>query len=369
LLGRGHTSIVPLGAPVGAPVDFAGLAANDNRVVLTALIEFVWAATGMGIAIGLYPILRKFNPALALGSVAGRVVENVFVLVGALSLLVLLTVSKQAAGSAAFDVPRGQRLMARLALGFTRPKNPILGMELAGVVERVGKDVTLFKKGDAVFGFTGWRLGAYAEYACVPEKPRRSIAKDGMLAIRPANMTLQEAAAGVATGGATALRILRKANIRRGQKVLVYGASGSVGTYAVQLAKSFGAEVTGVCGTANVELVRSLGADHVIDYTQQDFAEGESYDVVFDAVDKLASSRGKRALKKNGVYLNVNSDSGSGGGGSPEDLVFLTDLIEHGKIRAVIDRCYPLDEIVDAHRYVEQGHKKGHVVVSVAKEG
>ena len=268
-----------------------------------------------------------------------------------------------------FDVPRGQRFLARLVLGFARPKNPILGMELAGVVEGVGKDVTLFTKGDEVFGFTGWGLGAYAEYACVREKPRRSITKDGILAIRPATMTLQEAAAGVATGGATALRVLRKANIRPGQKVLVYGASGSVGTYAVQLAKSFGAEVTGVCGTANVELIRSLGADHVIDYTRQDLAEGGSYDVVFDAVDKLASSRGKRALTKDGVYLNVNRDSGSGGGGSPEDLVFLIDLIEHGKIRAVIDRCYPLDEIVDAHTYVEQGHKKGHVVVLVANEG
>jgi NADPH:quinone reductase-like Zn-dependent oxidoreductase len=266
----------------------------------------------------------------------------------------------------AFDVPRGQRLMARLVLGFTRPKNPILGMELAGVVEEAGKDVTLFKEGDEVFGFTGWGLGAYAEYACVREKPRKSIAKDGMLAMRPANMTLQEAAAGVATGGATALRVLRKANIKPGQRVLVYGASGSVGTYAVQVAKSFGAEVTGVCSTANVGLVRSLGADHVIDYTQQDFAGGESYDVVFDAVDKLKSSRGKRALNKDGVYLNVSSDSGSGGGGSPADLVFLTDLIEQGKIRAVIDRCYRLDEIVDAHRYVEQGHKKGNVLVSVA---
>jgi NADPH:quinone reductase-like Zn-dependent oxidoreductase len=266
-----------------------------------------------------------------------------------------------------FDVPRGQRFMARLVLGFLRPKNPILGMELAGVVEGVGKDVTLFKTGDEVFGFTGWGLGAYAEYACVPEKPRRSSAKDGVLAIRPATMTLQEAAAGVATGGVTALRILRKANIRRGQEVLVYGASGSVGTYAVQLAKCFGAEVTGVCSTANVELVRSLGADHVIDYTKRDFADGESYDVVFDAVDKLASSRGKRALKKNGVYLNVTSDSGSGGG-SPEDLGFLTNLIEHGKIRAVIDRCYPLDDIVEAHRYVEHGHKTGHVVISVANE-
>ena len=156
-----------------------------------------------------------------------------------------------------FDVPRGQRFMARMVLGFTKPKNPILGMELAGVVEQVGKDVTLFKEGDEVFGFTGWGLGAYAEYACIRERPRRSTQKDGMLAIRPANMTLQEAAAGVATGAPTALRILRKASIKPGQTVLVYGASGSVGSYATQLAKSFGAEVTGVCSTANVELVRS----------------------------------------------------------------------------------------------------------------
>jgi NADPH:quinone reductase-like Zn-dependent oxidoreductase len=265
-----------------------------------------------------------------------------------------------------FDVPRGQRFMARLILGFTRPKNPVLGMELAGVVESVGKDVTLFKPGDEVFGFTGWGLGAYAEYACIREKPRKSVTKDGMLAMRPANMNLQEAAAGVATGAATALRVLRKANIKAGQKVLVYGASGSVGTYAVQLARSFGAEVTGVCSTANLELVGSLGADHVIDYTKQDFTEGdETYDVIFDAVGKLASSRGKKALKSNGVYLNVERDSGSGGG-SPEDLLFLKELIEAGKVRAVIDRCYPLEEIVEAHRYVEQGHKKGHVVVSVA---
>jgi len=179
-------------------------------------------------------------------------------------------------------------------------------------------------------------------------------------------MSFEEAAAGVATGAATALRILRKANIKRGQKVLIYGASGSVGTYAVQLAKSFGADVTGVCSTANLEMVRSLGADRVIDYTQQDFTEGdEVYDVVFDAVDKLSSSRAKRAFGKAGVYLNVNRDSGSGGG-SPEDLVFLKELIETGKVRAVIDRCYPLEEIVEAHTYVEKGHKKGHVVVTVA---
>ena len=266
-----------------------------------------------------------------------------------------------------FDVPRGQRFMARLVLGFTRPKNPILGMELAGEVESVGKDVTLFKPGDEVFAFTGWSLGAYAEYVCLPEKPRRSVTKDGMLATKPANMTFEEAAAGAATGGVTALRLLRKANIERGQKVLIYGASGSVGTYAVQLAKSLGADVTGVCSTANLELVRSLGADRVIDYTQQDFAEGgETYDVIFDAVAKLSPSRAKRPLRKTGVYLNVDKDSGSGHP-SPDDLVLLKGLIEAGKVRAVIDRRYPLEEIVEAHRYVEQGHKKGHVVVSVAE--
>jgi len=267
-----------------------------------------------------------------------------------------------------FDVPRGQRFIARLVLGFTRPKHPILGMELAGEVESVGKDVTLFKRGDGVFAFTGWGFGAYAEYVCLPEKPRRSVTKDGMVATKPANMTFEEAAAGAATGGVTALRALRKANIASGQKVLIYGASGSVGTYAVQIAKSIGADVTGVCSAANLEMVRSLGADRVIDYTQQDFTEGgETYDVVFDAVDKLSSARAKRPLRKTGAYLNVHRDSGSGGW-SPEDLVFLRELIEAGKVRAVIDRCYPLEEIVEAHRYVEQGHKRGHVVVTVAPQ-
>ncbi|MFW9833239.1 MAG: NAD(P)-dependent alcohol dehydrogenase [Candidatus Thorarchaeota archaeon] len=245
------------------------------------------------------------------------------------------------------------RMVFGLFMGGLR-KGKILGHEFAGEVESIGNQVTLFKPGDQIFGSTGSKGGANAEYICLSE--------NAMISIKPETMSFEEAAA-VPIGGNTALDILRNGNIKPGNKVLVYGASGSVGTYAVQLAKYWGADVTGVSSSANHELVKSLGADRVIDYKKTDFTTGdETYDVIFDAVRKLSSSQCKRVLREDGVFLSTSSSTEE----SAENLTFLKELIEDGKLKAVIDRTFPLDKIREAHQYVDTGRKKGNVVIIVA---
>lgn len=245
-------------------------------------------------------------------------------------------------------------LVSRL-LGLGRKR--MLGHEFAGQVEAVGDGATLFKEGDRVFGTTtGLKQGSHAEYVCVPEA--------GVLATVPVGVSYDEAAP-VPIGGMTALHFLREAQIESGERVLVYGASGSVGTFAVQLAAHFGAEVTGVCSTANVELVESLGAERVIDYTREDFTERhETYDIVFDAVGKASPKRVKRVLAEGGRYVSVR---GSTAEETAEGLRLLSDLLAAGQIRAVIDRRYPLEQVREAHRYVEKGRKRGNVVITVAR--
>ncbi|MFN8376384.1 MAG: NAD(P)-dependent alcohol dehydrogenase [Anaerolineae bacterium] len=256
-----------------------------------------------------------------------------------------------------FSVPAG------LMLGVSKPRKPIFGLVLSGKIEAVGKGVTKFQPGDQVFGTTGLRFGSYAEYTCLPE--------NGVLTLKPSNLNDEETVA-IPYGGLLASHFLRKGNMRRGQKILIYGASGAIGTAAVQLAKHFGAEVTGVCSTTNLELVKSLGADAVIDYTQEDFTQSDiQYDLILDAVGRRKSRARaskelcQKVLRPNGLYISVDD-------GTPkmllEDLISLKELAEAGKFKPIIDRCYPLEQMVEAHRYVDQGHKKGNVVITVGHD-
>lgn len=289
---------------------------------------------------------------------------------------VLIRIYATSVNSGDVRLRKADPFAVRLILGLFCPKKRILGVVLAGMVEAVGKDVTRFKEGDKVYGTTGMGLGTYAEYKCLPET--------GVLALKPSGMIYKEAAA-IPFGGTTALHFLRKAKIKPGQKVLIYGASGAIGTAAVQLARHFGAEVTGVSSSTNLELVKSLGAHQVIDYKKEDFSQmGDTYDIIFDTVGMSPFSDSLKSLSKNGYYLRAvhmalspvirglwtsfTTEKKVIGGVVSEkadDLVFLNKLIETGELKAVIDRCYQLEEVAEAHRYVEKGHKKGNVVITV----
>ena len=278
-------------------------------------------------------------------------------------LLIRVFAATLAAGD--WRMRRPSPFAARLYNGLFRPKKvAILGFELAGQIEEVGDGVSRFAAGDEVFAFTGFGFGAHAEYRCVQARGRK-VPWDGAVSRKPARLSYEEAAA-VPVGGLTAQAFLRASGLQSGHEALIYGASGSVGTYAIQLAKSQGARVTGVCSAANLELVRSLGADHVIDYAREDFAASvPACDVVFDAVGKLPSSRGKQWLRKGGKFMSVRGSAKL----ESDDLDRLRDLLEAGRLRAVIDRRYPLEEIVRAHEYVERGHKQGNVIITMPVHG
>jgi NADPH:quinone reductase-like Zn-dependent oxidoreductase len=275
-------------------------------------------------------------------------------------------------------MPAPLYLLARMSFGWNKPKINILGSELAGEVEAVGKDVTKFKVGDQVFAYLGMNMGANAKYVCIPES--------GTVALKPSNLSYEEAVT-LPYGAVMATSLLGKANIQRGQKVLINGASGGIGSMAVQLAKHFGAEVTGVCSRPRLEFVKSLGADKVIDYSKEDFTQnGETYDLVFDILGRSSFSKLKRSLKPNGIYLLASfkikallqmlwtSIMGSKqkvictfADETSESLVFVKGLVEEGKIKAIVDKCFPMEQAAEAHRYVEEGHKKGNVVITICR--
>ena len=277
------------------------------------------------------------------------------------------------------DLPLGYQLVMRMGFGVRAPRRKIPGSEVAGEIEAIGKDVKQLKVGDKVFGSAGMGFGANAEYICLPETPGEM---EGGVAIKPANMTYEEAAT-VPFGGRDSLHFLRLGNIQSGQKILINGAGGSIGVFAIQLAKHFGAEVTAVDSTAKLDMLRSLGADHVVDYTKEDFTTtGEIYDVIFDVVGKISFSHSAKSIKQDGTYLLANPISQmvqalwtrmtssrkvimETASGTIADLVYLRRLIEEGKIGTVIDKSFPLEEIVEAHRYVEKGGKLGNVVITV----
>ncbi|HCM76296.1 MAG TPA: NAD(P)-dependent alcohol dehydrogenase [Cytophagales bacterium] len=267
---------------------------------------------------------------------------------------VLIRVHATTVSAGDWRLRKADPFLARLFNGLFKPKKvKVLGFELAGVVEEVGEKVQAFKPGDPVFASCGLRFGGYAEYACLPE--------NHLMAIKPSNMTFEEAAS-VPVGGLTALRFLKQAGIKKGDKVMVYGASGSVGTFAVQIAKSFDAEVTAVCSTSNINLVSQLGADKIIDYTKNDPSKTEArFDIIFDAVGKITKSTYKHVLKSGGKFVSVNNTPKT----NADDLLTLKHLIEEGKLITVIDRRYTLEQIREAHAYVESFHKKGNVVINV----